>query len=80
MAKGIGAEQARQRLPQLLDRASRGQTTIITKHGKPCAAIVPVASARASSRAVGLVALMGSGKGLWGDPTRYVREARDEWE
>lgn len=46
-AATMGAEEARKMFPSLVESASRGKTTIITKHGKPYAAIVPVAQARA---------------------------------
>ena len=36
----IGAEAARKRLPELLDRAHAGEQTIVKKHGIPYAAIV----------------------------------------
>jgi prevent-host-death family protein len=37
-----GVEDARSQLPTLLAEAERGRSTIITRHGKPIAAIVPV--------------------------------------
>jgi prevent-host-death family protein len=38
-----GFEQARAQLPTLIAQAHAGQSSIITKHGKPYAAIVPLA-------------------------------------
>ncbi len=37
----IGAFEAKTRLSELLDRASRGETIVITKHGHPVARLVP---------------------------------------
>jgi prevent-host-death family protein len=35
-------EEARAQLPDLLTAAEQGQSTIITRHGKPVAALVPI--------------------------------------
>lgn len=75
----VGAEQARQRLPELIDRAHRGEATVITKHGRPYAALVPVDAARLSQPSMSLLALRGSGKGLWGNVRRHVESLRREW-
>ena len=40
-----GSEEARKKLPSLLERAHRGQVTVITKRGVPYAAIVPITEA-----------------------------------
>lgn len=40
----IGAYEAKTHLPKLLDRVSRGEQLTITKHGKPVARLVPVAT------------------------------------
>ena len=37
-----GAEEARNQLPDLLDAAEKGRSTIITRHGRPVAALVPI--------------------------------------
>lgn len=37
----IGAFEAKTRLSELLERASRGETIVITKHGHPVARLVP---------------------------------------
>ncbi len=76
----IGAEDARARLPQLLDNAGRGLPTIITRHGKPIAALVPINEARARQKPFP-DELIGSGAGYWGDDSaRTLREMREEWE
>ena len=37
-----GAEEARNQLPDLLEAAEKGRSTIITRHGRPVAALVPI--------------------------------------
>ena len=76
----IGAEAARRRLPELLDRANAGEQTIVKKRGIPCAAIVAL-SQRKTPKREGLLALQATGKGLWGeDSISTINQYRDEWE
>ncbi|MBI4875037.1 MAG: type II toxin-antitoxin system prevent-host-death family antitoxin [Acidobacteria bacterium] len=42
----IQASEAKTHLPQLLDRVERGETVVITRHGRPIARIVPEADRR----------------------------------
>lgn len=78
--KSYGAEEARTKLPELLERAHRGQATVITKHGRPFAALVPAAKTLVLKPRLKLLALAGSGKGLWGrSSTKAVTRMRDEW-
>jgi len=81
-----GAEEARNTLPALLELAERGQATIITRHGRRVAAIVPIdqyegyLDALRRSQQRSLLPLSGSGVGLWGeDSTQTIRKLRDEW-
>lgn len=77
-----GFEQARAQLPMLMAQAHAGQASIITKHGKPYAAIVPLADlAQARTRPEkGILNLQGSGKGLWGKKSgATIAHLRDEW-
>lgn len=75
-----GAEQARRNFPALVDQAARGEPTIITKHGKPYAALVPASLLLQGTAHVDIRALRGSGKGLWGRSVRRtLRELREEW-
>jgi prevent-host-death family protein len=75
-----GAEEARIQLPALLEAAENGQSTIITRHGRPVAALVPIEACATAVRQESLIALEGSGRGLWGkDSVRTVRKLRDEW-
>ncbi len=79
-----GLEQARIQLPAIAANAHAGNASVITKHGKPYAAIVPVQAlqklrARGAS-ASGVLALRGSGRGLWGaDVGQAISRLRDEW-
>lgn len=75
------AEEARNQLPDLLEAAERGKSTIITRHGRPVAVLVPVDEYRAVERQASLVPLAGSGRGMWEkDSTRTVRRLREEWD
>ena len=79
-----GLEQARIQFPHIIANAHAGIASIITKHGKPYAAIVPLQDLEAarteSEPAPGLLALRGTGRGLWGtDVGQTVSELRDEW-
>ena len=75
-----GAEEARNQLPDLLDAAENGRSTIITRHGRPVAALVPLDAHDAVGRQHPLVPMEGSGPGLWGeDSTQTLRNLRDEW-
>ena len=76
-----GAEEARAQLPDLLDAAENGRSTIITRHGRPVAALMPVDVVGAAPRdQQPLISLEGTGRGLWGkSSTRTIRALRDEW-
>lgn len=41
----VGAFEAKTHLPRLLDRVARGESLIITRHGRPVAQLIPVESA-----------------------------------
>ena len=74
-----GAEEARQQLPAILAAAAAGRTTLITRHGRKIAAVVP-ASSIAAAKPVSLLSLAGSGRRLWGrDGAQTVDALRDEW-
>jgi prevent-host-death family protein len=42
----IQASEAKTHLPQILDEVERGETVIITRHGRPIARLVPEAQRR----------------------------------
>lgn len=75
-----GAEEARNQLPELLTAAENGRSTVITKHGRPVAAIVPMTDFTGGARQQPLLLVKGTGRGLWGeDSSRTLRDLRDEW-
>ncbi len=79
MPHTFGAERARTILPELLEAAHRGRAAIITKHGRPYAALVPIDHLQ--RRTTPILALKGSGVGLWGpDSTAEIARQRNEWE
>ena len=74
-----GAEEARNQLPALLAEAEKGRATIITRHGRSIAALVPMKDVT-GPRQRALTALSGSGKGMWGrNSASAVGRLRDEW-
>jgi len=77
--KSYGAEEARTLLPELIERAQRGERSVITKRGKPYAEVVPVGSTNGKPR-LSILSLAGTGQGLWGpDSRKTVKRLRDEW-
>jgi len=75
-----GVEETRQNLPALLADANAGKPVVITKHGKPYAAIVPLNVLPEAEPRPSLMALRGSGAGLWGDGSAsWIDRMRDEW-
>jgi antitoxin (DNA-binding transcriptional repressor) of toxin-antitoxin stability system len=78
-----GLEQARIQLPAIAANAFAGVASVITRHGKPLAAVVPFAQWQTSRLGTnaGILALQGTGQGLWGpSASQRVGELRDEWE
>jgi prevent-host-death family protein len=75
-----GAEEARNRLPELLAAAEKGRSTVITRHGRPVAVLAPIAAYPTAEGQQPLIPWQGSGRGLWGkDSARTLRRLRDEW-
>lgn len=75
-----GAEEARNQLPELLDAAEKGQPTVISKRGRPVAALVPLQDYMAAARQQPLISLAGTGRGLWGkNSSRTIGKLRGEW-
>ena len=75
-----GAEEARNRLPELLDAAEKGRSTIITRRGRPVAVLGPIVASGAALGQQPLTPCQGSGRGLWGkDSARTLRRLRGEW-
>jgi prevent-host-death family protein len=76
-----GSEDARNELPSLIEAAEGGHATIITRRGRPVAALVPVDAYRRSHRQQSLLPLEGSGRGQWGkNSKRTIEKLRDEWD
>jgi len=81
MAHRMRAEQARQHFAELIATAEKGGVTIIERHGKARAMVVPMTSVPSGPSAVTITALAGTGAGLWGtDPARTIEGLREEWE
>lgn len=79
-AREKGAEEARNQLPQLLEDAASGRATVITRRGRPVAALVPLKAYHGSRKQRSLVDLEGSGRGLWGrNSSETLTKLRDEW-
>lgn len=78
-----GLEQARAQLPLIASEAVAGYSSVITRHGKPVAVVVPVAQWREEqirSRQGGVLDLRGTGRGLWPEgAAKTVAQLRDEW-
>jgi prevent-host-death family protein len=80
-----GLEQARAQLPHIAAEARAGHTSVITRHGEPVAAVVPVSFLRAQQggriRKGGILALRGTGRHLWPlGAGQMVADLRDEWQ
>ena len=82
--ESYGLEQARIQLPHIVAEAHAGFSSVITKHGKPYAAIVPLHGLAAFTPAdagADLLSLRGTGRGLWGaDAGQTVADLRNEWD
>jgi prevent-host-death family protein len=79
-----GLEQARAQLPLIASEAVAGYSSVITRHGKPVAVVVPVEQWREEQartlKQCGVLALRGSGRGLWPEGAApAVAQLRDEW-
>ena len=77
----IGLEKGRTTLPQLAARAHAGEPSLLTRHGKPYAAIVSPDMLNKARPRARFLALRGSGKGMWGPaPAEEVAALRKEWD
>ena len=85
MKATYGLEQARAQLPHIAAEARAGHTSVITRHGKPMAAVVPISFLWAHQagriRKGGILALRGTGLHLWPEGAgQTVADMRDEWQ
>ncbi|MEO7391571.1 MAG: hypothetical protein ABIU58_05320 [Ramlibacter sp.] len=79
--RSVGLEQGRKQLPELAQLAHSGQGSVLTKHGKPYAAIVSAEVLLKSRRKPSFLALRGTGKGMWGrSAAAHIARLRNEWE
>jgi prevent-host-death family protein len=75
-----GSEEARNELPTLLEEAQSGRATIITRRGRPVAALVPLSQYQKGHTQQSLLNLEGAARGLWGkSSTATIKKLRDEW-
>ena len=75
------AEAARKKFPTLIEQAHHGKATIVTKRGRPYAAIVPIADMMSGRGRLNIQSLRGSGSGLWGRNARAaIEKMRREWQ
>lgn len=85
MKATYGLEQARAQLPHIAAEARAGHTSVITRHGEPVAAVVPLSVLQAQQagriRKSGILALRGTGRQLWPEGAgQAVAGMRDEWQ
>jgi prevent-host-death family protein len=75
-----GSEEARNELPTLLEEAQSGRATIITRRGRPVAALVPLSQCQTGARQQSMLNLEGAARGLWGkNSSTTLKKLRDEW-
>jgi len=82
-ATPYGLEQARAQLSHIASEAVAGHSSLITRHGKPVAVVVPVGQWQAvyAPRRLNVLGLRGSGRGLWPQGAGHaVADLRDEWQ
>lgn len=76
----VGLDEGRSKLPQLAALAHAGQSSLLTRHGKPFAALVAPEVLLAARPRTNFLALRGTGSGLWGPiSSASVAALRDEW-
>lgn len=76
----IGLEQGRSILPGLAPCVHASKPSLLTRQGKPSAAIVPPAMLAQAPPRARFLALRGTGRGLWdASPAEAVAKLRDEW-
>jgi prevent-host-death family protein len=74
----IQASEAKTHLPQLLDDVERGETLIITRHGRAIARIVPEVNRRQEEIDSAIEGIMGLRKRTGKVTFEQLRSARDE--
>jgi prevent-host-death family protein len=74
----IPASEAKTHLPRLLDDVERGETLVITRHGRPIARIVPEASRRQEEIDKAIAGILELRKGKGKITVEEILSARDE--
>lgn len=76
----IGTKKAHHQFSALLNAAKKDQPTIITRHGRAIAALIPIDAYSIGIRQESMLPLIGSSRGLWGkNSARMLCKWRDEW-
>ncbi|GMU57445.1 MAG: hypothetical protein AMXMBFR33_65910 [Candidatus Xenobia bacterium] len=74
----IQASEAKTHLPQILDDVERGETVIITRHGRPIARLVPEAALRRDEIESAIESLIALRKRTGKISVKDLLSARDE--
>lgn len=85
MKTTYGLEKARAQLPHIAAEARAGHTSVITRHGEPIAAVVPMAFLQSQQagriRRGGILTLRGTGRHIWPQGAgQTMADLRDEWQ
>jgi prevent-host-death family protein len=74
----VQASEAKTHLPQLLDDVERGETIVITRHGRPIARLVPDEERRRAERADAIATIKALRKGNGKITVEELLSMRDE--
>ena len=74
----VQASEAKTHLPQLLDEVERGETIVITRHGKPIARLVPDADKRRAEINEAIEGIRALRKRVGKVPLQELLDARHE--
>jgi prevent-host-death family protein len=74
----VQASEAKTHLPQLLDDVERGETIVITRHGRPVARLVPDEDRRQAEKAEAVAAIKELRKRVGKVPLQELLDARHE--
>ncbi len=74
----VQASEAKTHLPQLLDEVERGETIVITRHGKPIARLVPDEDKRRAERVQAIAAIQALRRRVGRAPIQELLDARHE--
>jgi RHH-type transcriptional regulator, rel operon repressor / antitoxin RelB len=85
IARGLDDLEDRYRALDVMERVRKGEVKVssasqVSQRLGFCSDLVPVADAQRSKQSTGILALRGTGKGLWGkSPNASLGVLRDEW-